>query len=63
MNLDEATKMLLDVAKGYEKWEADLVMNADWTDGIPVMTQTQFDQLIELQTKRNAAIKAAGEQR
>jgi len=53
---------LLAVAKAYEAWEADLVMNADWSDFTPRLTQAQLNRLLEIQAMRNAALaKMKGE--
>ena len=51
----EAVKVL----KLYEAWEADVILNADWSDALPKLTQEQWDRLIEIQTARNAALKGA----
>lgn len=50
---------LLAVAKAYEAWEADLILNGDWSGACVKMTQEQHDRMIELQTMRNAAITKA----
>ena len=47
------------VLSAYEKWEADLLLNADWSHSTPVMTQQQFDRLVEIQTMRNSAVAQA----
>lgn len=50
---------LLDVVRAYEQWEADLVGdNKAWQteDGLPHLTQELYDELMELQAARNAAI-------
>lgn len=53
---------LLAVARAYEAWEADLVLNADWSRSTPTMTQAQFDRMMEIQAMRNAAIAKAEEE-
>lgn len=47
------------VLKGYEAWEAKLVLDNKWTgvNGMPTLTQADYDSLIELQTQRNAVLK------
>lgn len=48
------------LAKGYEAFEADLILNGDWMLNNTVrMTQAQHDWMIRLQTQRNAALAAA----
>ncbi len=44
----------------YQEWEADLVLNGDWTfsDGLPKMTQAQYDRFLEIQNMRNEALKS-----
>ena len=48
---------LLEVAKAYEQWEASLIMEDEsWRNGLPTLTQAQYDRLMEIQTMRNKAI-------
>jgi len=56
-----ASPDLLAVAEGYAAWEADLVLNNAWDGdgGMPTLTQAQYDELIRLQSLRNAAIAKA----
>lgn len=42
---------LLELAKSYEVWEADVILNGDWAGETVRLTQDQFDGLIALQTK------------
>lgn len=45
--------------KGYEQWEADLIFDhGAWRgiDGLPHITQSLWDRLLELQAMRNTAI-------
>jgi len=51
------------VAKAYEAWEADIIINNEtWrTDDLPHLTQAQFDRMIKIQDMRNAAL-ALGKQ-
>lgn len=52
---------LLALAHAYEAWEADLILNGDWSGSCVRMTQTQHDRMLELQAMRNAAVaKATG---
>jgi hypothetical protein len=52
---------LLEVAKAYERWEADLILDADAWKGrdLPAISQAIWDRLIEIQALRNAAIARA----
>ncbi len=50
----------LALAKAYEAWEADLIMDAAaWRDGLPRLTPRHYDRLLELQAQRNAFIAKA----
>ena len=51
-----ASPDLLAVAKAYEAWEAEVVFDANWADGLPKLTQPLFDRLLEIQAMRNAAL-------
>lgn len=56
--LDKAREAL----RGYERWEADLLMDQEaWGPmgmrTLPVLSQAMWDHLIELQTARNAALR------
>lgn len=44
------------VAKAYEAWEAGLVFEGNWNNGLPALTQPLFDRLLEIQAMRNAAL-------
>jgi hypothetical protein len=60
-HLMAAAPELLAVAAAYEEWEADLVMNGDWSNSTVRMTPAQHDRMMEIQAMRNAAIaKATG---
>lgn len=49
---------LREVAKGYEQWEADVIMDDNcWRDSPMVLSQKQYDRLIELQQLRNRTTK------
>ena len=56
---------LLAVAQRYEAWEANLVLHGRWEatgDGLPTLTEDLYDEMMELQALRNAAIaKATGQ--
>lgn len=61
-HLISAAPDLYAVAMEYEAWEADVILNADWTHDTPRLTQAQWDVLVRIQAKRNAALaKARGE--
>ena len=52
---------MLAVLLAYEQWEAALIMDDNsWRNGLPMLTQAQYDRLIELQGMRNAAKRKAG---
>lgn len=54
---------LADLAFAYERWEADVIINSDWTHDTPRLTQAQLDDLLRIQGLRNAALaKARGEE-
>ena len=48
------------VLRAYEQWEADLIMDNDsWRDrNLPLIKQSQWDRLMEIQTLRNAVLSA-----
>ena len=60
-----AAPELLALAKRYEAWEANLVLHGRWEttgDGLPTLTEDLYDEMMELQALRNAAIaKATGQ--
>lgn len=61
---ETARDRLLAVAKAYEAWEGDVILNADWGGPVgeydtPILTQAQWDRLVEIQTMRNAALAHA----
>jgi hypothetical protein len=60
LDLCEIAKRLQEVAKGYEAWEADIVLDGDWTMATPFLTSGQFDRMLELQRMRNAALALTG---
>lgn len=59
---DAAARMLYDVAKTYEQWEADVILNNKcWPldAGNPHLTGDEWgDRIIEIQAQRNAALQA-----
>lgn len=62
MHLISAAPELYEALKAQEAWEADVILNADWSSGRAHLTQAQCDALTEVQKKRNAALaKARGE--
>lgn len=53
---------LLAVARGYEKWEADMILDQEAWRGdaeLPTLTWPLWDRLTELQKLRNEAINKA----
>jgi hypothetical protein len=44
------------VLKAYEEFEADLILNGDWSGECVRMTQAQHDRMMELQAMRNEAL-------
>lgn len=59
-SLVEAAEAMAAALRGYEQWEGDIILNGDWGAAgmapTPRMTQAQWDQMIELQSKRNTAL-------
>lgn len=47
---------LVEVAKAYEAWEADLIENADWSQTVFTVTEDQYDRMMEIQAMRNDAL-------
>lgn len=47
------------VLRAYEAWEADLILNADWRNETPRLTQAQYGRLMEIQAMRNATLGKA----
>lgn len=58
-SLIAAAPDLLAACRAWEAWEADIILNADWGNDTPRLTQEQWDRVIELQVMRNAAIAKA----
>jgi hypothetical protein len=60
-HVQECFNGLLDVAKGYEAWEAELIESEEaWGHdeyATPVITQDLWDKLINLQTLRNEVLR------
>ncbi len=55
---DEIVK-LQSILMGYEQWEANLVLKANWEatrDGLPALTYPLYDELMALQGRRNEAL-------
>lgn len=53
---------LLAVLLAYEQWEASLILDDNsWRNGLPMLTQAQYNRLIEIQQMRNAAKRKAVE--
>lgn len=53
---------LLALAERIDAWEGRLLMEGEWGAGLPRFTQSLYDEWMELQAQRNAAIaKARGE--
>ena len=58
--LISAAPELLELAKKYEAWEAKVILCDRCWDKSPMqLTQELYDEMIELQTLRNAAVKKA----
>jgi hypothetical protein len=45
-----------DVLLAYEAWEADLIMNGDWSCECVRITQAQHDRMLEIQAMRNTVL-------
>ena len=56
-----ALRDLYAVARAYERWEADLILDNDaWADReLPTITQPLWDRLMDIQAVRNDAIRKA----
>ncbi len=53
---------MMDFIEQHEAWEADLIMNGDWSNEMPRLTHRQYDEMLRLQGLRNAIMnKAKGE--
>lgn len=53
---------LVELARAYEKWEADLIMsNEAWQTigGLPKLTPPLWSRLLEIQTMRNSTLAEA----
>ena len=42
----------------WQEWEADIIMNGDWSNSRPRLTQSQYDRMIEMQEPRRAVLTA-----
>lgn len=42
--------------EAYEAWEADVLLNGDWSGDTPKLTQEQVDRMIEIQARRQRAL-------
>ena len=63
-DLASLTAQLHAVAKGYEQWEADMLLDSGvWRseDGLPHLTQHLYDKLMLLQEQRTTALAACKE--
>lgn len=57
--LQTRVTLLEGILDGYETWEANLVLNANWEstrDGLPALTYPLYDELMALQGRRNEAL-------
>lgn len=52
----EEIQSLRDVLRAYEAWEADLILNGDWSSATVRLKQEHHDRLIEIQAMRNTAL-------
>lgn len=55
----EEIASLKSTLEGYEQWEANLVLKANWEatpDGLPALTYPLYDELMALQDRRNKAL-------
>jgi len=46
----------VEALKAQEAWEAEIILNADWSRGTVLLRQEDHDALIEVQDKRNVAL-------
>ena len=51
---------IADILLAYEAWEADLILNSDWPDGVPALTAEQWERAVFLQAARNNALEVNG---
>ena len=49
-------RQLREVCKDYEAWEADVILNGDWSQSTVRLTQGQHDRIVAIAAKRNAAL-------
>jgi hypothetical protein len=55
----EPGAVAIEALRAYEAWEADVILNADWSGDLPTLTQHQWDWLVDIQSKRYAALLPA----
>ena len=53
---EEGEAQAREVLRGYETWEADVILNADWGRTWACLTEAQVDTLIMLQQARNRVL-------
>lgn len=53
---DQERAAALAALEAYEAWEADVILNGDWSGETPALTQEQVDRLVAIQQLRNVAL-------
>ena len=55
---DDLLRQAIEALRAWQEWEADIIMNGDWSNSMPRLTQSQYDRMIELQEPRRAVLTA-----
>lgn len=58
MSDKELLKKAKEVLELYDRWEADLILDGDWSGDVPRMDEKLYLQLFEIQEPRNAILRA-----
>ena len=63
LKAETLNRELAEVLKGYERWEADLIMTGDaWENSLPEFTQELYDGWLVLQRERNYVVSKVREE-
>ena len=55
---DDLLRQAIEAVRAWQEWEADIIMNGDWSNSMPRLTQSQYDRMIEMQEPRRAVLTA-----
>jgi len=55
---DDLLRQAIEALRAWQEWEADIIMNGDWSNSRPRLTQSQYDRMIEMQEPRRAVLTA-----